>query len=182
MNKITHNDHIIELIKGDITLMRTDAIVNAANEYLSHGGGVAGAILRRGGYIIQEESNAWVTKNGIVKTGTAAITRGGKLAAQYVIHAVGPVMGSGDEDAKLLSATKSVLEMAESYQLKSLAFPAISTGIFGYPVERCAHIMLNAVWDYFQQKCSINRVVFCLFDDKTVNAFEKELSHITSIL
>jgi O-acetyl-ADP-ribose deacetylase (regulator of RNase III) len=179
--KVIYNNRSIELIKGDITLMNTDAIVNAANEYLSHGGGVAGAILRRGGYVIQEESNAWVAQHGIVNTGSAAITTGGNLAAKYVIHAVGPVMGSGDEDTKLQSATESVLRLAEQYQLKSVAFPAISTGIFGFPTDRCARVMLSAIQYYFDKTSSIQRVVFCLFDDMSLNAFKSELTRLTTM-
>ncbi len=175
MQKIYHN-RTIEIIKGDITFMQTEAIVNAANEYLSHGGGVAGAIVRRGGSVIQEESDAWVAKNGVVKTGSAAITTGGRLKAKYVIHAVGPVMGSSDEDAKLQSATESVLQLAENYHLNSVAFPAISTGIFGYPVDRCAHIMLTTVWRYCDKMSSLERIVFCLFDDFSLKAFKSEMT------
>lgn len=178
--KCQFNNCHIELIQGDITLMETDAIVNAANEHLAHGGGVAGAIVRRGGSIIQKESNDWIAQHGRVPTGSAAITSGGHLQAKYVIHAVGPIMGSGDEDVKLQSATKSVLEIAESHQLHSITFPAISTGIYGYPVSRCAHVMLTTIFEYLAKKTTIDRIVFCLYDAKTLQIFESELTVLTS--
>jgi O-acetyl-ADP-ribose deacetylase (regulator of RNase III) len=178
--EIKKNNCRIELIKGDITEMDTDAIVNAANEQMTHGGGVAAAIARRGGPDIQKESDAWVAKHGRVETGAAAITGGGRLKARYVIHAVGPVMGSGDEDKKLRSATKAALGIAESHQLSSITFPAISTGIFGYPVDRCAHVMLSTVFEYLEKETGIQHVIFCLFDDKSLDTFEREMNAITS--
>lgn len=161
----------ITLIQGDITTLAVDAIVNAANEHLQHGGGVAGAISRQGGPAIQRASNDWVAAHGRVLTGSAAITPAGELKAKYVIHAVGPVMGSGNEDAKLHSATLSALRLADEYKLTSIAFPAISTGIFGYPVERCAQIMLGAVADYLQGPTGITQVIFCLYDQHTLKTF-----------
>jgi len=168
----------IELIKGDITEMTTDAIVNAANERLAHGGGVAGAISRKGGPIIQQESDEWVKTHGPVRTGTAAITNAGKLKTKKVIHAVGPIMGSGDEDHKLKNATTSALELAAKHSLTSIAFPAISTGIFGYPVDRCSKNMLEAVQAFAAKPGSLSKVVFCLWDDVALAAFTKELSLI----
>ena len=120
------NDTIIELIRGDITECETDAIVNAANDRLILGGGVAGAIRKKGGPAIQEECN----KIGGTFVGGAVITTGGNLKAKYVIHAVGPQMGEGDEDNKLKNATVNSLKVADENGLKSIAFPAISTGIF----------------------------------------------------
>ncbi|MBN1479210.1 macro domain-containing protein [candidate division KSB1 bacterium] len=172
------NDSLIEIIRGDITEMATDAIVNAANERLAHGGGVAGAIVRKGGKIIQQESDNWVAQHGRVATGSAAITRGGDLKARYVIHAVGPVMGSGDEDEKLKSATLSALKLAKEYGLSSLAFPAISTGIFGYPVERCARVMLLTVADYLDNETCLERIVFCLFDEHSLQIFTNEIKRL----
>ncbi|MDZ7296341.1 MAG: macro domain-containing protein, partial [candidate division KSB1 bacterium] len=133
--KATIHNTTIELVQGDITEMDTDAIVNAANERLAHGGGVAGAIVRKGGPVIQEESNAWVRAHGRVPTGGAAITSGGSLKARFVIHAVGPVMGSGNEGEKIRQATLASLRLAEEHNLASIAFPAISTGIFGCPMD-----------------------------------------------
>ena len=130
--------------QGDITEEETDAIVNAANEALQHGGGVAGAIVRKGGDIIQRESDAI----GYVPVGNAASTGAGRLRARRIIHAVGPRMGEGDEDRKLESATLKSLQLADREELRSIAFPAISTGIFGYPVERCAEIMIRTAREY----------------------------------
>ncbi len=164
---------VIKMVCGDITLQETDAIVNAANERLAHGGGVAGAIVRRGGRTIQQESDLWVKKNGLVSTGKAAITGGGELKARYVIHTVGPVMGSGDEDEKLVSAVHEALVLAQQYDLHSIAFPAISTGIFGYPAGRCARFMLNAVTGFLKTGYKIT-VIICLYDEKTYQIFIKE--------
>jgi len=178
--KLTKNQTEIILVQGDLTEMGTDAIVNAANERLAHGGGVAGAIVRKGGYQIQKESNEWVAKHGLVKTGTAAITSGGNLKAKYVIHAVGPIMGSGNEDEKLKSATLSALKLADEHKLESIAFPAISTGIFGYPMDRCAHVMLNAVLSFLDHETSLRKVVFCLWGQHALDIFAKEMGKIES--
>src|SRR5512140_2958890 len=126
MNRTT-NLSVIELVKGDITELDVDAIVNAANDRLVLGGGVAGAIRRKVGPAIQAECD----KIGGCPVGRAAITTGGNLKAKYVIHAVGPRMGEGDEDQKLRSATLNSLSLADKNRLKTIAFPAISTGIFG---------------------------------------------------
>lgn len=166
------NDTTIELIKGDITELSTDAIVNAANSKLQHGGGVAWAIVNKGGYAIQRESD----KLKFCPVGNAVITTAGKLKAKYVIHAVGPVMGEGNEDEKLKSATLSALKLAEKHKLKSMAFPAISTGIYKFPKDRCANIMLKAVMEYCKEKTSLQRIVFCLYDDETFRIFEKTLA------
>lgn len=171
--KKTFNKTVIELIEGDITELNTDAIVNAANSQLAHGGGVAGAIIKKGGAIIQEESDTWVFARGEVPVGSTAITSGGQLSSRYVIHAVGPKMGEGGEDDKLMMATLSSLEMADRHGLKSIAFPAISTGIFGYPVDRCAQVMLSTVVEYIQEETSLERVVFCLFGKEAFDIFKK---------
>ncbi|MBN1560447.1 macro domain-containing protein [candidate division KSB1 bacterium] len=173
--KITVNDRIVELIQGDITEMDTDAIVNAANGHLAHGGGVAAAIVRKGGEKIQLESNEWIVKYGPVATGSVALTSGGHLKARFVIHAVGPVMGSGDEEDKLYSATKNALELAEQQRLNSIAFPAISTGIFGFPVERCAKIMIRTALEHLQKDTRLQKVVFCLYDETTWESFKRQL-------
>ena len=165
---------IVELVKGDITELEVDAIVNAANSRLKMGGGVAGAILRKGGWSIQEECD----KIGYCPVGGAVITGAGKLKAKYVIHAVGPRMGEGDEDRKLRNATLNSLKLAEKHGIKSIAFPAISTGIFGFPKDRCAKIMLRTAIDYLKAGSSIERVVFCLYDDETYQIFAEELNRI----
>ncbi len=169
---------VIELVKGDITDLEVDAIVNAANSRLKMGGGVAGAILRKGGWSIQEECD----KIGYCPVGGAVITGAGKLKAKYVIHAVGPRMGEGDEDRKLESATLSALKLAEEHDVKSIAFPAISTGIFGFPKDRCAKIMLRTAVDYLKKGSKIERVIFCLYDDETYRIFSEELKRIQSQL
>lgn len=168
------NDKIIRIVHGDITEENVDAIVNAANEYLKHGAGVAGAIVKKGGYVIQEESD----KIGYVPTGSAAITTAGKLPAKFVIHAVGPVWKGGDnqEDEKLRSAVLSSLKIADEKKLKSISIPAISAGIFGFPKERCAKILIDTAVKFLEQNphTTIEEIRFCLFDEPTLNAFVSE--------
>jgi O-acetyl-ADP-ribose deacetylase (regulator of RNase III) len=164
----------IEIVQGDITDLETDAIVNPANQHLQLGGGVAGAIKRKGGETIQEECDAI----GKIDVGSATITGGGRLAARHVIHAVGPRMGEGGEDEKLRSATLSALRVAEENSLKSISFPAISTGIFGYPLEKCSEVMLRAAREFLEGESGIERVVFCLYDSLACDRFEKTLSHL----
>jgi O-acetyl-ADP-ribose deacetylase (regulator of RNase III) len=161
----------IRLEKGDITTLALDAIVNPANSGLQHGGGVAGAIVRKGGPIIQEESN----RIGYVPVGNAAVTGAGKLPCSYVIHAVGPRMGEGDEERKLHDATTAALERAEELRIQSLALPAISTGIFGFPIDRCAVVMLEAVRRFGPRARSLRSITFCLFDDQAYGVFERTL-------
>ncbi len=171
----------LELVEGDITEMETDAIVNAANEYLAHGGGVAGVIARKGGPTIQRESDEWVRRHGPVPTGSAAITSGGYLKARYVIHAVGPVYDrtAPERSAQLLaSAVRAALRMADEHNLKSIALPAISTGIFGYPMEEAAEVMLRAAADYLQGETGLERVVFCLYGQSAYNIFADTLERL----
>ncbi|HDD40682.1 MAG TPA: macro domain-containing protein, partial [Nitrososphaeria archaeon] len=155
-----------------------DAIVNAANSRLKMGGGVAGAILRKGGWSIQEECD----KIGYCPVGGAVITGAGKLKAKYVIHAGGPRMGEGDEDDKLKNAMLNSLKLAEKHGVKSIAFPAISTGIFGFPKDRCAKIMLMTAVEYLKRGSRIERVIFCLYDDETYRIFSDELERIRAEL
>jgi len=169
-------DSVLELIQGDITEMKTDAIVNAANAALQLGGGVAGAIRRKGGPKIQEECD----KTGGTIVGGAVITTGGNLKAKYVIHAVGPRYGEGDADRKLKNATLNSLKLADEHSLKSIAFPAVSAGIFGFPKDRCAQIMLSNVIEYLKGSTNLERVVFCLFDSETLHVFENELKKQSS--
>jgi O-acetyl-ADP-ribose deacetylase (regulator of RNase III) len=159
------------LFDGDITAQDTEAIVNPANSMLILGGGVAGAIRRKGGAQIQDECD----KIGGTPVGTAVITTGGNLNAKHVIHAVGPQMGEGDEDRKLRDATLNSLKVADQHRLKSLAFPAISTGIFGYPLDRCAQVMLATTIDYLRGKTGLEKVVFCLWGEEAYQMFEKTL-------
>jgi len=164
----------LELMQGDITEMDTQAIVNAANAQLVLGGGVAGAIRRKGGPQIQEECN----RIGGTFVGGAVITTGGKLKAGHVIHAVGPRLGEGDEDEKLRNATVNSLKLADTHHLKSIAFPAISTGIFGFPIQRCAEIMLTTTVEYLRGDTALVRVVFCLFGQDSFDVFAGQLRRI----
>lgn len=169
----------LELIQGDITSQDTDAIVNAANSMLKHGGGVAGAIVRQGGHTIQEESDLWVKMwGGEVDVGSCAITSAGDLPSRYVIHAVGPRMGEGEEEEKLLNATLNSLRMADQRNLRSVTFPAISTGIFKYPIKKCADIMLKTVVDYVNKETKLELIRFCLFDDPAFRVFESALTRL----
>lgn len=174
--KVNIGTAVLELLDGDITELDTDAIVNAANAQLVLGGGVAGAIRKKGGPQIQAECD----KIGGTFVGGAVITTGGKLRARHVIHAVGPRMGEGDEDRKLRNATLNSLKVADENRLKSIAFPAISAGIFGFPIERCAAIMLETTIEYLKGRTGLQRVVFCLFGRDSYQVFanqlEKEIS------
>lgn len=172
------NRTILELVLGDITNLQTDAIVNPANNMLQMGGGVAGAIRRRGGQKIQEECD----KIGWVDTGKAALTTGGNLKAKYVIHAVGPRFGEEHEDEKLKDATLNSLALADRENLKSIAFPAISTGIFGFPKDRCAKIMLSTTIGYLEGPTKLEMVIYCLYDNETLVIFEKEAQSLTSLM
>jgi len=169
---ISHiNNRVLELVEGDITEMETDAIVNAANAQLILGGGVAGAIRRKGGPKIQEECS----KTSGTFIGGAVITGGGNLKAKYVIHAVGPRMGEGNENEKLKNATLNSLKLADENNIKSISFPAISTGIFGFPIRRCAEIMLRTAIDYLNGRTGIEKIVFCLFSRPDYEIFKNQL-------
>jgi O-acetyl-ADP-ribose deacetylase (regulator of RNase III) len=167
--KWTINGKQLVLLQGDITEMDTDAIVNAANKDLILGAGVAGAIRTKGGPTIQEECN----RIGGAPVGGAAITTGGNLKAKYVIHAVGPRMGEGDEDRKLADATRNSLALAHEKGLADIAFPAISTGIFGFPKDRCARVMLTTVGETLKkEEVSLKEVIFCLWGEETLQIFQ----------
>lgn len=165
----------IQIVHGDITAEETDAIVNAANAHLMHGAGVAGAIVRKGGPVIQQESDAWVRAHGPVSHARPAWTSGGRMPAKYVIHAVGPVWGVGDEDAKLAAAVQGSLAVADELGCTSISLPALSTGIFGFPKERAAGVILSAIEQYFSEHTSgIRAVRLVLFDESTLEAFLAE--------
>jgi O-acetyl-ADP-ribose deacetylase (regulator of RNase III) len=171
------NNVTIELVQGDITDLATDAIVNAANESLQMGAGVAGAIRRRGGPAIQRECD----DIGGAPVGSAVITTGGNLKARYVIHAVGPRWGEGNEDEKLAKAVLNALKLAGSKRLRSIAFPAISTGIFGFPKERAAELIISTTLAFIRDSSiSLRRIVFCLFDPASYTIFEKTFNKLTS--
>jgi len=172
----TAEGQAICIVQGDLTAEAVDAIANAANEHLAHGGGVAGAIARQGGPAIQRESAAWVREHGPVPTGSAAITSGGILPCRYVIHAVGPVWGSGDEEAKLTSAVRSALDLADQYRLRSVSMPGISSGIFGFPKPLCAQVMIRAIraWLFDHPESSVRQVNACNIDAETATVFWHE--------
>ena len=148
-------------------------MVNAANSSLQLGAGVAGAIRRRGGPSIQEECD----RIGHCPVGEAVVTGAGDLIASHVIHAVGPVWrgGSGGEEAELASAVGAALERAEEVGARSVAMPAISTGVFGFPVERAAEISVAAARSFAEAAKVVERIVFCVFDDRTAAAFRREV-------
>lgn len=168
------DDKTLELVEGDITEQSTDAIVNAANSGLQLGAGVAGAICSKGGPEIQKECN----QIGGCPVGGAVITTSGNLKARHVIHAVGPRMGEGDEDEKLKNATLSSLKVADENNLQSIAFPAISTGIFGFPIDRCAEIMLSNTIAYLEGQTRLEKVVFCLYGNEAYHTFETALQKL----
>lgn len=165
------NDTQLDLIEADITELDVEAIVNAANTDLDLGGGVAGAIREKGGPSIQQECD----QIGGTPVGTAVITGAGNLQAKHVIHAVGPKMGEGDEDRKLSSAVRSSLALADRHGLRSIAIPAISTGTYGFPRDRCARITLTEVHRYLQGGTKLQRVVICLYSEKAFKTFRQEL-------
>ncbi len=173
--KVLPNNRVIKVILGDITEEETDAIVNAANSRLQHGGGVAGAIVRKGGRIIQEESN----KIGYCPVGDAVYTSAGSLKAKYVIHAVGPMWGEGDEEKKLRSAVRRALEVATELKLKSVALPAISTGIFGYPKEEGTKVILDEVVRFLKEReTTLQEVHLTNIDRQTSELFVNHIQNL----
>ncbi|HEX7976861.1 MAG TPA: macro domain-containing protein [Anaerolineales bacterium] len=169
----------LQIVEGDLTQENVDAIVNAANAHLMHGGGVAAAISRRGGPQIQAESSAWVRQHGPVTHAEPAYTHAGSLPCRYVIHAVGPIWGEGDEDARLADAVRGALRRAEQLELNSVAIPAISTGIFGFPKERAARVILETISSYFAQEPAsrLSLVRLVLYERDTTDAFLQEWSN-----
>ncbi len=175
IKRITFKGTAITLIKGDITEAPVDTIVNAANSYLQHGGGVAGVISRKGGPSIQEESNAI----GFVPVGECAVTTGGRLKARFVIHAVGPRIGEGDEEIKLGRTARNVLRTATLRGFESIALPAISAGIFGFPKDRCAHILINESLEFLRaNNTSLKEINFYVIDDDLIHFFSAEIDAI----
>jgi O-acetyl-ADP-ribose deacetylase (regulator of RNase III) len=170
----------LSLIQGDITKQSTDAIVNAANSSLMGGGGVDGAIHRAGGSEILEECKRIVARQGRLPTGEAVITTGGNLSAKHVIHTVGPIWhgGNSGEPELLASAYRSSLEIASGKKLKSISFPSISTGAYGYPVRLASEVALQTVIDFLRRDESIDEVHFILFDSATYSAYTKALEKL----
>lgn len=176
--RVTVNRSSLELTEGDITRQSTDAIVNAANSGLRGGGGVDGAIHRAGGPAIMEECR----KISGCPTGQACITTGGRLPALYVIHTVGPVYRGGDrgEPELLASAYRSSLQVAEGNGLKSISFPSLSTGVYGYPMAEAARIALKTTADYLKGETSIEQVVFVLYGSGAFSNYEDALRELRS--
>ncbi|MBN2677136.1 MAG: macro domain-containing protein [Anaerolineaceae bacterium] len=170
---ILAGDRRLELVRGDLTKERVDVIVNAANQWLMHGGGVAGAIAKNGGSIIQEESNDWVAGHGPITHMQPAYTRAGKLPCRYVIHSVGTVWGEGGEKEKLKQAINSALCMAIRLEMRTLALPPISTGIFGYPKEMAAPIFYSTIQAFWlvNPDCCLNLIRITIIDEPTSNVF-----------
>jgi O-acetyl-ADP-ribose deacetylase len=168
---------LIEVIKGDITKLNLDAIVNAANSSLLGGGGVDGAIHRAGGPAILEQCKEIVARQGGCKTGEAVITRGGNLPCRFVIHTVGPVWNGGgnNEEQNLANCYSHSLQLAVDHQLKTIAFPSISTGIYGFPKDKAARIAVHAVTDYLTPNSTLEQVVFVCFDDENFSLIEEIL-------
>ncbi len=162
----------IVLRKGDLTEAPVDAIVNAANNDLILGGGVAGAIRAKGGPSIQAECD----KLGPIPIGEAALTGAGKLPARYVIHAASMRLGGRTSEAALRDATRNSLKRAAEHGLQSVAFPAIGTGIAGFPIERCAMVMLEEIRDHLRGTTALERVELVLFDERGLGAFQDALA------
>ena len=164
---------VLEIVQGDLTAQPVDAVVNAANSCLRHGAGVAGALVRRGGEAIQQESDAWLQEHGLLTHDQPAVTGAGRLPCRYIIHAVGPVWGEGEEDLKLHTAVQGALCCAEQLGLASIAFPAISTGIYGFPLERAARVMYAAIRDFWTDSpgSSLRMIRIVLYDRRALEAF-----------
>ncbi|HUY12061.1 MAG TPA: macro domain-containing protein [Terriglobia bacterium] len=167
----------IFFLKGDITDLAVDAIVNAANTNLILGAGVAGAIRRKGGPHIQEECNRLAP----VPLGGAAVTTAGNLKALYVIHAASMKLGGLTSAEALRTATRNSLERAEEKTFRTIAFPAIGTGIAGFPMEDCARIMIGEVLSHLKSLTSLEKVYFVLFDDAALEVFRKVYEELTSM-
>jgi O-acetyl-ADP-ribose deacetylase (regulator of RNase III) len=165
----------LELIQADITTLDVDAIVNAANNSLLGGGGVDGAIHRAAGPDLLAECR---TLHGC-ETGQAKITRGYRLKARHVIHTVGPIYHGRAEDAVLLSsAVKNSLRLADEHHLTSIAFPAISTGVYGYPLDEAAHVILSTLIDHCRGETDLTRIVMCLYDARALRVFDETLTQL----
>jgi O-acetyl-ADP-ribose deacetylase (regulator of RNase III) len=175
MKEWTYQGRKIRIVEGNIALLDVDAVVNAANRQLKLGGGVAGAIRAYGGPSIQEECDGL----GPIEVGEAVITRGGNLAARYVIHAVGPRMGEGDEAAKLAKATQSSLDIARKKKIQRVAFPAISTGIFGFPLFECSEIMIRTAMAFLKKNDIPKEIIFCLYGQEARDVFLGTLAKLT---
>lgn len=175
MSTYTINGVTLALMQGDIVKVQVDAIVNAANSWLAGGGGVDGAIHRAGGPSIMDECR----KIGGCPTGSAVATTAGRLPARYVFHAVGPIYsGSKDDERLLASAYQCCLDLAEQYTLQSIAFPSLSTGAYGYPLNLAAPIALNTIVQHIQKPTNLKQVFMVLFGDQAYQAYEKAMNEL----
>ena len=163
-------------MKGDITEVEADAIVNAANNELALGGGLAGTIQRKGGPRIQEECD----RIGSIRLGEAAVTTAGNLKAYYVIHAASMRLGGKTTEESLRSSTRNSLLRAEEKGFKTIAFPAIGTGIAGFPMQDCANIMISEVLDHLKSRTSLEKITFVLYDDAALKIFEETYRMMTA--
>ena len=165
---------VINLLLGDITKTKADAIVNAANTTLLGGGGVDGAIHRAGGIKILEECKKIIKKQGGCGIGEAVITTAGNLPAKFVIHTVGPIWygGTNNEDQLLANAYKNCLQLAIENEVKKIAFPNISTGVYNFPKERAAKIAIRTVFDYFKTSSILEEIIFVCFDRENYSIYE----------
>jgi len=178
INEIKVGKASLGLVQGDITKQDVDAIVNAANSSLMGGGGVDGAIHRAGGPSIMEECRQIIARIGRLPTGQAVITTGGNLKARHVIHTVGPIWHGGNkgEDQLLASAYRESLKLAAERKLKTVAYPSISTGVYGYPIADASKVALNTVMDFLRsESTSLDKVVFVLFDFNTYQIYAAQL-------
>ncbi len=168
----------IDVIQGDITQCKVDAIVNAANSSLMGGGGVDGAIHRAGGPAILKECKRIVARQGRCNTGEAVITSGGNLPARFVIHTVGPVWNGGgnNEEQKLANCYENSLQLAVDHQLKTVAFPNISTGVYGFPKDKAARIAVDAVSGFLEHDPSLEKVSFVCFDSENLSLIQQALT------
>lgn len=174
MKEWTVHDRKLRLVEDNIVKLEVEAIVNAANTSLILGGGVAGAIKKFGGPTIQEECLSL----GPIKVGEAVLTGAGDLKARYVIHAAGPVFGEGDEEEKLARATLSCLNIAQEKMMKDIAFPAISTGIFGFPLKRCSEIMLKVAMEFLAKNEHPQEIIMCLYGQEAYSVFDITLEKL----
>ena len=178
--QVTIPGQTLELVEGDLTQQEVDAIVNAANRHLAGGGGLDGAIHRRGGPSIMDETDRRYPHG--CPTGSAVISGAGRLPVKFVIHAVGPVWNGGKSgEAELLAgAHRRCLELAVEHNCRSLAFPAISTGVYGYPLDRASRVALQTVIDFLRQRGQPELVRFVLFGQPELQAFQTALGELTS--
>lgn len=166
----------LRLIDDNIVMLDVEAIVNAANKSLVLGGGVAGAIRNFGGPSIQEECNTI----GPIEVGEAVLTGAGRLKARFVIHAVGPVYGEGDEEEKLKNAVLNSLRIADEQKIKSIAFPAISTGIYRFPIQKCSEIMLDVTMDFLKKHKFPQEIIICLYGAEAYAVFANTFEQLVN--